>query len=103
VRGGYGLYYGQTFLKYPVHDPADQSHDLRQRFQYRSGDIVRVREFRLSNWRFGLDPLPTIPPPLPSLPDNSTGASWIPITKSTHTTMEHWLCVAVQFLLGAGI
>jgi hypothetical protein len=42
-------------------------------FSIASGDIVPGTGKKLSDWRFGIDPLPTIPPPPTQLPDGSTG------------------------------
>src|SRR6185503_11461490 len=42
-------------------------------FSIASGDVVPGTGILLSNWRFGIDPFPTIPPPPTQLPNNSTG------------------------------
>ena len=74
VRGGYGLYYGQTFLNIPLFMIQQINPTIFVSvFSIASGDIVPGTGILLSNWRFGIDPLPTIPPPPTQLPANSTG------------------------------
>ena len=74
LRGGYGLYYGQTFLNIPLFMIQQINPTIFVSvFSIASGDLVPGTAIPLSNWRFGIDPLPTIPPPPTQLPDNSTG------------------------------
>jgi len=74
LRGGYGLYYGQTFLNIPLFMIQQINPTIFVSvFSIASGDIVPGTGIPLSNWRFGIDPFPTIPPPPTQLPDNSTG------------------------------
>jgi Carboxypeptidase regulatory-like domain len=74
VRGGYGLYYGQTFLNIPLFMIQQINPTIFVSvFSIASGDLVPGTNIKLSNWRFGIDPLPTIPPPPTQLPDGSTG------------------------------
>jgi len=74
LRGGYGLYYGQTFLNIPLFMIQQINPTIFVSvFSIASGDLVPGTNILLSNWRFGLDPLPTIPPPPTQLPNNSTG------------------------------
>ena len=74
VRGGYGLYYGQTFLNIPLFMIQQINPTIFVSvFSIASGDLVPGTNILLSNWRFGIDPLPTIPPPPTQLPNNSTG------------------------------
>jgi hypothetical protein len=74
VRGGYGLYYGQTFLNIPLFMIQQINPTIFVSvFSIASGDLVPGTNIKLSDWRFGIDPLPTIPPPPTQLPDNSTG------------------------------
>jgi hypothetical protein len=74
LRGGYGLYYGQTFLNIPLFMIQQINPTIFVSvFSIASGDLVPGTNIPLSNWRFGIDPLPTIPPPPTQLPDNSTG------------------------------
>jgi hypothetical protein len=74
LRGGYGLYYGQTFLNIPLFMIQQINPTIFVSvFSIASGDLVPGTNILLSNWRFGIDPLPTIPPPPTQLPDGSTG------------------------------
>jgi len=74
LRGGYGLYYGQTFLNIPLFMIQQINPTIFVSvFSIASGDIVPGTGIKLSDWRFGIDPLPTIPPPPTQLPNNSTG------------------------------
>ena len=81
VRGGYGLYFGQTFLNIPLF-MIQQIHAtlFAVTLSISSGgpgdataDFVPGTGIRLSNWRFGIDPLPVNPPPPTQLPPGSTG------------------------------
>jgi hypothetical protein len=74
LRGGYGLYYGQTFLNIPLFMIQQINPTIFVSvFSIASGDVVPGTGILLSNWRFGIDPFPTIPPPPTQLPANSTG------------------------------
>ncbi|HWF89375.1 MAG TPA: carboxypeptidase regulatory-like domain-containing protein [Pyrinomonadaceae bacterium] len=74
LRGGYGLYYGQTFLNIPLFMIQQINPTIFVSvFSIASGDLVPGTGIQLSNWRYGIDPFPTIPPPPTQLPDNSTG------------------------------
>ena len=96
LRGGYGLYFGQTFLNIPLFmiqqinptifvsvfsisssGPGDAS-----------ADIVPGTGIKLSNWRFGVDPLPTIPPPPTQLPAGSTGRIMDPSYRNPYS--QQW-------------
>ncbi len=74
IRGGYGLYFGQTFLNIPLFMIQQARPTVfTSVFSISSGDLVPGTNIQLQNWRFGIDPLPTIPPPPTSLPAGSTG------------------------------
>src|SRR4030095_802751 len=74
LRGGYGLYYGQTFLNIPLFMIQQINPTIFVSvFSIASGDIVPGTGIKLSDWRFGIDPLPTIPPPPTQLPDGPNG------------------------------
>ncbi len=81
LRGGYGLYFGQTFLNIPLFmiqqinptlfatvlsisssEPGDPT-----------ADVVPGTNIQLSNWRFGVDPQPIIPPPPTQLQGGAVG------------------------------
>src|SRR5438552_4287783 len=68
LRGGYGLYYGQTFLNIPLFMIQQANPAIfATAFSIASGDVVPGTGILLSNWRFGIDPLPTIPAPATQL------------------------------------
>ncbi|MDD5542782.1 MAG: carboxypeptidase regulatory-like domain-containing protein [Acidobacteriia bacterium] len=81
LRGGYGIYYGQTFLNIPLFmiqqiNPTVFAVTLSiasAGLGDPNADIVPGTGIKLSNWRFGIDPLPINPPPPTSLPPGSTG------------------------------
>ncbi|HYX29571.1 MAG TPA: TonB-dependent receptor [Pyrinomonadaceae bacterium] len=74
IRGGYGLYFGQTFLNIPLFMIQQaRATVFTSVFSIASSDLVPGTAIQLQNWRFGIDPLPTIPPPPTSLPAGSTG------------------------------
>ena len=97
LRGGYGLYYGQTFLNIPLFMIQQINPTIFVSvFSIASGDIVPGTGIKLSDWRFGIDPLPTIPPPPTQLPDGSTGRIMDPDYQNPFT--QQWnLGYAWQF------
>ena len=98
LRGGYGLYYGQTFLNIPLFMIQQQNPTIFvSTFSISSGDpctpvnsagCVPGTNIALSNWRFGIDPFPTIPPPPTQLPAGSTGRLMDPHYKNPYT--QQW-------------
>ncbi len=79
VRGGYGLYYDNIFENIPLFLIQQSNPTIFQTaFSLASGDGVPGtgtpgNEILLQNWRYGVDPLPTIPPPSSELNPGSTG------------------------------
>jgi len=82
IRGGYGIYYGQTFQNLPLfmEQQTNQDSVFTQVLQLSStgpGDanasIVPGTGIRLSSYRFGIDPLPTIPPAAKNLSAGAVG------------------------------
>ncbi len=81
LRGGYGLYFGQTFLNIPLFMIQQANPTLFTTVLSLSSsgpgdpnaDFVPGTGLRLSQWRFGIDPLPTIPPPPTQLGNGFTG------------------------------
>ena len=75
LRGGYGLYYGNIFQNIPLFMIQHANPTIYQGlFSLTSPtDVVPGTGIRLGNWRYGVDPNPTIPPPLTSLVDGATG------------------------------
>ena len=94
VRGGYGLYYGQTFLNIPLFMIQQQNPTIFVSvFSLSSSDpcpssCVPGTNIALANWRFGVDPLPTIPPPPTQLLPNSTGRIMDPSYRNPYT--QQW-------------
>lgn len=81
LRGGYGIYYGQTFQNLPLF-MEQQANDtvFTQTLSLSSpgpgdptADLVPGTGVRLSAFRFGVDPLPPIPPGSPNLTPGSVG------------------------------
>jgi outer membrane receptor protein involved in Fe transport len=81
IRGGYGLYFGQTFLNIPLFMIQQTNATLFATvFSISSSgpgdpnaDIVPGTNIKLSNYRYGVDPLPTIPPASSQLQAGSVG------------------------------
>jgi outer membrane receptor protein involved in Fe transport len=89
VRGGYGLYFGQTFLNIPLFMIQQQNPTIFVSvFSIASGDLVPGTNILLQDWRFGVDPSPTIPPPPTQLPPGSTGRLMDPNYKNPYT--QQW-------------
>jgi outer membrane receptor protein involved in Fe transport len=84
LRGGYGLYYGNIFQNIPLFMIQQANPTIYQGlFSLTAGGIgtscnpavctVPGTVIPLSSWRYGVDPFPTLPPPLGSLVDQATG------------------------------
>ena len=86
IRGGYGLYFGQVFLNIPLFMIQQARPTIfTSVFSISSGDVVPGTGIQLQNWRFGIDPLPTIPPPPTQLPAGSTGRFMDPHYRNPYT------------------
>jgi hypothetical protein len=96
VRGGYGLYFGQTFENIPLfmiqqandkvfantfsiacNGPGDTSCS--------SDNVVPGTDILLSDWRYGVDPSPVIPPAGHDLAPGSTGRLMSPRYRNPYT------------------
>lgn len=89
LRGGYGLYYGQVFLNIPLFMIQQANPTIfASVFSIASGDTVPGTSILLSNWRFGIDPLPTIPPPQTQLAAANTGRIMDPDYQNPYT--QQW-------------
>ena len=96
VRGGYGLYFGQTFENIPLfmiqqanntvfantfsincNGPGDTSCP--------SSNTVPGTDILLSDWRYGVDPMPVIPPAGHDLAPGSTGRLMDPRYRNPYT------------------
>jgi hypothetical protein len=97
LRGGYGLYYGQTFLNIPLFMIQQANPTIfATAFSIASGDLVPGTSILLSNWRFGIDPMPTIPGPSTQIGAGATGRIMDPNYKNPYT--QQWnLGYAWQF------
>ena len=85
LRGGYGLYFGQTFINIPLFMMQQANPTLFVTTYSLSssgpGDpnctpstcTVPGTNILLDNWRFGVDPLPVSPPPATQLARGNTG------------------------------
>ena len=75
LRGGYGLYFGNIFQNIPLFMIQQANPTIYQGlFSLTTPtDTVPGTGIALGNWRYGVDPNPTIPPPLTSLVDGATG------------------------------
>lgn len=75
LRGGYGLYYGQTFLNIPLF-MIQQSNPTLFASVLSLNDptqIVPGTDIPLGSYRWGVDPLPLIPPPATTLQPGTVG------------------------------
>jgi hypothetical protein len=89
LRGGYGLYYGQVFLNIPLFMIQQANSTIfTSVFSIASGDLVPGTGILLSNWRYGIDPLPTIPPPATQLAAANTGRIMDPDYRNPYT--QQW-------------
>jgi outer membrane receptor protein involved in Fe transport len=74
LRGGYGLYYGNIFQNIPLFMEQQANNTIFQTlFAISGSDPVPGPNIPLSNWRFGVDPMPTIAAPSHNLNGGSTG------------------------------
>ena len=75
IRGGYGLYFGNSFQNIPLFMEQQANPTIFQTvFTLQSPtDPVPGTGLTLGQWRFGVSPLPTIPPPSGTLASGSTG------------------------------
>jgi hypothetical protein len=74
VRAGFGMYYGNTFQNIPLFMEQQSNTTIFQTaFAISGSDIVPGTGIPLSSWRFGIDPLPTIPPASGTLAPGATG------------------------------
>lgn len=89
MRGGYGLYYGQTFLNIPLFMIQQANATIfATAFSLAAGDVVPGTGILLSNWRYGVDPMPTIPPPSTQLTAGATGRIMDPDYRNPYT--QQW-------------
>jgi outer membrane receptor protein involved in Fe transport len=75
LRGGYGLYYGNVFQNIPLFMEQMSNPTVFQTAISLSAptDIVTGTGIQLGKWRYGVDPMPVIPPPSAQLASGSVG------------------------------
>jgi outer membrane receptor protein involved in Fe transport len=96
VRGGYGIYYGQTFLNIPLFmlqqiNPTFFATVLSLSSSGQgdnNADFLPGTNTRLSQFRFGVDPLPTIPPPATKFAGDEVGRLIDPDYRNPYT--QQW-------------
>src|SRR5579864_9304692 len=89
VRGGFGMYYDNTFQNIPLFMEQQANPTIFQTAFSLSNasDVVPGTGITLANWHLG-DPLPTIPPPQAQLTPGSTGRLMDPNYRTPVT--EEW-------------
>jgi outer membrane receptor protein involved in Fe transport len=86
VRGGFGMYYGNIFLNIPLFMLQQGNATIfQQTLDIREGNIVPGTGILLENYRFGVDPAPTIPAPSGVLNPGSVGRLMDPDYKNPVT------------------
>jgi len=91
LRGGYGLYYGQTFLNVPLFMIQQANPTIFSGvFALSTGEVVPGTGGKILgvDWRFGIDPLPTIPGPQTQLTFGNTGRIMDPDYRNPYT--QQW-------------
>jgi len=75
LRGGYGLYYGNIFQNIPLFMEQMSNPTIFQQVISLTSptDIVTGTGIPLGSWRYGIDPMPAIPPPSSQLAPLSVG------------------------------
>ena len=88
-RGGFGMYYGNTFQNIPLFMEQQSNATIFQTaFSISGSQTVPGTGIPLSSWRFGVDPLPVIPPPTHNLNPGATGRIMDPNYRNPVT--EEW-------------
>ena len=89
LRGGFGMYYGNTFQNIPLFMEQQSNNTIFQTaFSISGSQVVPGTGIPLSSWRFGVDPLPTIPGPSHNLNPGATGRIMDPNYRNPVT--EEW-------------
>ncbi|HEY7210769.1 MAG TPA: carboxypeptidase regulatory-like domain-containing protein [Bryobacteraceae bacterium] len=75
IRGGFGLYYGNVFQNIPLFMEQMANPTVFQQVISLTSptDIVTGTGIPLGSWRYGIDPMPLVPPPSTQLADGSVG------------------------------
>lgn len=93
VRGGFGIYYGQTFENIPLFMLQQVNPTLFATVlditssgpTDKNADLVPGTSKLLSQWRYGVDPLPAPPPPPTNLTAGSVGRLMDPFYHNPYT------------------
>src|SRR5713101_6350822 len=89
LRGGFGMYYGNTFQNIPLFMEQQSNATIFQTaFSLSGTDTVPGTGITLNNWRFGVSPMPTIPPASGTLNVGATGRIMDPDYRNPVT--EEW-------------
>src|SRR5258708_21870806 len=89
LRAGFGMYYGNTFQNIPLFMEQQATNTICQTaFSISGSQTVPGTGIPLSSWRFGVDPMPTIPPPTHNLNPGATGRIMDPNYRNPVT--EEW-------------
>jgi hypothetical protein len=92
LRAGFGIYYGNTFQNIPLFMEQQSNATIFQTaFALSGSDPVPGTGnpgIPLNQWRFGVDPMPTIPPPSAALNPGATGRIMDPNYRNPVT--EEW-------------
>ena len=89
VRAGFGMYFDNTFQNIPLFMEQQANNTIFQTaFGITGSDLVPGTAIPLSSWRFGVDPLPTIPAPSHDLTPGSIGRIMDPNYRTPVT--EEW-------------
>jgi outer membrane receptor protein involved in Fe transport len=87
LRGGFGLYYGDIFQNIPLF--MEQMHNatiFQTQFSLSNPtDVVPGTNIQLQNYRYGVDPLPTVGPPSAQLAPGATGRLMDPLYRNPIT------------------
>src|SRR5260370_20674589 len=91
VRGGFGLYFGNVFQNIPLFMEQMSNATVFQTVLSltSSSDAVPGTGKTLGQWQYGIDPLPTIPPPSSQLAAGSVGRLMDPNYRNPVTEELH--------------
>jgi len=91
LRGGFGLYYGNIFQNIPLFmEQMSNATIFQTQFSLSNDtDIVPGTNIQLKNYRYGVDPLPTVGAPSSQLLANSTGRIMDPFYQNPMTEEEN--------------
>jgi outer membrane receptor protein involved in Fe transport len=87
LRGGFGLYYGNVFQNIPLFMEQMANPTVFQTVVSLTSptDIVTGTGIALGKWRYGVDPMPVIPPPSTQLASGSVGRLMDPNYRNPET------------------